>query len=93
MASFHDNGNLDRREKSRQSYSGPIFYEYKNRLYKAEFKNRSVFGIFIKADDFFLVGETINVAIPLTEYRNHKYKGKIIWCDEEGCGVELLQRL
>ena len=93
MKIFHRKSNPDRRKESRRFHSGRIFYDYKSRLHRAELKNYSVSGIFIKAKDFFLKGERIDVAIPHADDKVDKYKGKIIWSDSEGCGVELLEEL
>ena len=65
--------NFDRREESREICSSSVFYEYKKLLFKAELKNYSPSGLFIKANDFFLAGEKIDVAIPRSKYKKTYY--------------------
>ena len=81
----------DRRKKTRRIVSGTIFYEYRNRLVKAYFNNLSAAGIFISTGDLFLTGDKINVAIPHVNDAHERFKGEIIWSNQEGCGVKLLE--
>ena len=85
--------NHDKRRKPRKFFSDPIFYDYQNRICKAMIKNYSVSGLFIKAKDSFIKGARIDVAIPQSDDRVTKYIGKIVWCCNEGCGVELTEKL
>lgn len=83
----------DRREQTRQETSGSIFYEYKNLLIRANLKNLSPTGFFIRAREFFLKGDIINIAIPQANDAYEKFMGEVAWSSDEGCGVRLLGEL
>ena len=92
---FSDTGNYEdeRRGNLRRTNSVTIFFEYKNLLHRAKLKNRSQSGFFINTGNPFQLGDTIEVAIPQTDNTHAIFKGKIIWTNQEGCGVELLEEL
>ncbi len=81
---------LNKRKEPRNPYSGLISYIYKKNLYPGKLINYSLSGLFIEADSFFVEGETITIALPVSRYRNHKQKGRIVWKNDRGCGVQLL---
>lgn len=83
----------ERRGDLRRKNTVTIFFEYKNLLHRAKLKNRSQSGFFINTGNPLLIGDTINVAIPQTDNTHAIFKGKIIWTNQEGCGVELLEEL
>jgi Tfp pilus assembly protein PilZ len=64
---------------------------YKKRLYQATLKNQSRSGLFFATDNIFLQGESITVSVPDSKNRTHVHKARIVWCNKEGCGIELLE--
>lgn len=81
---------FDRRKEPRTPYCESIYFATKKRIYEGELKNQSRFGLFIKTPDFFAEGEMIIIAIPSSDHRNDKYKGRIIWSNNEGFGAKLI---
>jgi len=81
---------FDRRKEPRTPYCESIYFATKRRIFEGELKNQSRFEIFIKTPDCFAEGETIIIAIPSSGNRNAKYKGQIIWCNNEGFGAKLI---
>ena len=91
MTTSSANPFLNKRKEPRNSYTGLISFVYKKQLYPGQLKNYSLSGLFIKADILFFKGEKITVTLPASKYKNHKRKGRIVWKNDEGCGVQLLQ--
>ncbi|UCE51199.1 MAG: PilZ domain-containing protein [Desulfobacterales bacterium] len=82
---------VNKRKEPRQSYSGEIFFAYKKHLYKGKLKNLSPSGLFIQADSIFIKGEMITVSLPVSKYKNNKQRGRIVWNNTKGCGVQLCE--
>ncbi len=80
---------LNKRKEPRNPYSGLISFVYKKNLYPGKLINCSPSGLFIESDSFFVEGEIITVALPVSIYKNYKQKGRIVWKNDHGCGVQL----
>ena len=90
MSTSSDKLFLNKRKEPRNQYSGLISYVYKKNLYPGKLINYSLSGLFIEADSFFVEGEMITVALPVSKYKNYKQKGCIVWKNDQGYGVQLL---
>jgi hypothetical protein len=80
----------NKRKVPRQSFTGLISFVYKKNLYPGKLKNYSADGMFIIADNFFVEGEMITIALSVSEYKRNMRKGRIVWRNDEGCGVQFL---
>lgn len=80
---------LNKRKEPRNSHSGLISFVYKKNLYPGKLINYSPSGLFIESNSFFVEGEMITVALPASKYKNYKQKGRIVWKNDDGCGVQL----
>jgi len=81
---------LNKRKEPRNSYSGLISFIYRKNLYTGRLINYSSSGLFIESDSLFVKGENITLTLPASKYKNYKQKGRIIWKNDDGCGVQLL---
>ena len=81
---------LNKRKEPRNSYSGLISFIYRKNLYTGRLINYSPSGLFIESDSLFVKGENITLTLPPSKYKNYKQKGRIIWKNDDGCGVQLL---
>ena len=91
MTTSSANPFLNKRKEPRNSYTGLISFVYKKQLYPGQLRNYSPSGLFIKADILFFKDEKITVTLPVSKYKNHQRKGRIVWKNNEGFGVQLLQ--
>jgi Tfp pilus assembly protein PilZ len=82
----------DRRKEARRACPVSTFFAYRRHLYQGHIKNFSCGGLFIRADAFFIPGETITVALPDVDGETGQRRGRIVWSNQEGCGVALLER-
>ena len=80
----------NKRKVPRQPFSGLISFVYKKYLYPGRLKNYSADGMFIVADNLFVEGEMITVALTVSDHKSDMRKGRIVWINEEGCGVQFL---
>ena len=80
----------NQRREPRNPYSGSISFVYKKNLYPGELINYSQSGWFLQSSIFFDKGEVITVTLPASKYRVPRQKGRIVWCNAQGCGVQLL---
>lgn len=80
----------NQRKEPRNPYSGSISFIYKKNLYPGELVNYSQSGLFLKSAIFFDKGQSITVTLPTSKYKVQKQKGRIVWCNATGCGVQLL---
>jgi hypothetical protein len=80
----------NKRKVPRQPFSGRISFVYKKKLYPGRLKNYSADGMFIIADNFFIEGEMITVALSFSDHKSDMRKAKIVWRNAEGCGVQFL---
>ena len=80
----------NQRKEPRNPYSGSISFIYKKNLYPGELVNYSQSGLYLKTSIFFDKGEVITVTLPASKYKVSKQKGLIVWCNAQGCGVQLL---
>ena len=79
----------NKRKEPRKPYSGLISFLYKKQLYPGKLINYSPCALFIEAENFFVEGEIITLTLPTLKYKNHKQIGRIVWKNDEGCGVQL----
>ena len=81
----------DMRKHPRKLCSIPIKYITKNDIFQGEIRNISLGGIFLKTSNKVLVGQRLNLAIPVRKKgKIVKRAGKIVWSDQTGVGVEFL---
>ncbi len=80
------------RKEQRIPFDGSIFYSTELQLYEGEVKNYSTSGLFVKTEDKYSVGETLNLALPYSKAQDSKRLGAVIWQNTEGIGVELDSR-
>jgi hypothetical protein len=80
----------NKRKVPRQPFTGRISFVYKKKLYPGKLKNYSADGLFIIADNFFVEGEMITVALSVSDHKHDMRKGRIVWRNDEGCGVQFL---
>ena len=92
MTDLQKKESTEKRTEPRQSYSGHIFFAAKNEVHEGRLKNFSQHGLFITSSISFSIGEMITIALPYLEANADKCKGKIIWCNTEGCGIELFRK-
>ncbi len=81
---------LNQRKEPRNLYSGSISLVYKKNLYPVELVNYSQSGLFLKSAIFFDQNQVITVTLPPSKYKKQSQKGRIVWCNAKGCGVQLL---
>ena len=81
----------DRRKEARQSFPVSTFFAYRKNLYQGHIKNFSCNGLFMMANAFFIPGETVTVALPDADGETGQRKGRIVWCNQEGCGIAFLE--
>ena len=84
---------IERRRDIRAPYSGSIYFATKKQIYEGKLKNLCHRALYIKTNEFFSEGEMIIVAIPFSDTQNARYKGQIIWFDQEGFGMKLKSKL
>ena len=80
----------NKRKEPRTSYSGLISFVYKKNLYTGRLINYSPSGLLIESESFLVEGEIITVTLPASKYKKYKQKGRIVWKNNGGCGVQLL---
>ena len=80
---------LNKRKEPRNSYSGLISFVYKKNLYTGRLRNYSASGLFIESDSLFVEGEMITVTLPASKYKKYKQKGRIVWKNNSGYGIQL----
>ena len=81
---------FEKRRASRQKYSGHILFATKEGLCEGELENFSRYGLFIKTRKPLPIGEIVTFAIPYSKNINNKRQGVVVWCNEKGFGVNLL---
>ena len=62
----------NKRKVPRHPFSGLISFVYKKNLYPGKLINHSLSGLYIEADSFFVEGEIITVALPVSKYKNYR---------------------
>jgi hypothetical protein len=81
---------FEKRKAPRQKYSGHILFATMEGLYEGELENFSRSGLFIKTRNPLPKGEIATFAIPYSRNINCKRQGVVVWCNEKGFGVNLL---
>lgn len=84
--------NLDQRADERRPYSGHIFLVTKDGFSEGRLKDYSRSGLFIITKTRLFIGETITVAIPYTDDKLIKCRGKIVRKDKDGLGIALFRK-
>jgi len=82
---------FDKRIAFRQKYSGHILFATSDGLCEGELENFSNYGLFIKTRKSLPIGEIVTCAIPYSKNMDYKRKGVVVWCNEKGIGVKLIQ--
>ena len=77
------------RKEQRIPFDGSIFYSTELQLCEGEVKNYSTSGLFVKTEDKYSVGETLNLALPYSKAKVSKHLGAVIWQNTDGIGIEL----
>jgi hypothetical protein len=83
---------IEKRIEPRTPYSEQIFFSTNNGLHEGKLKNYSRHGLFIETGISVPVGEMITVALPYLDVTADKCKGQIMWCNQDGFGVELFRK-
>lgn len=83
---------VERRHHPRKPYSGRILFATKDRLFEGKLVNFSRYGLFIKTTEPLDVEEVLTIALPYSDARQSKYKGQIVWRNDDGIGVELFKK-
>ena len=91
MPQAHHNAEHDRRKDPRHPFSRYVFFATPKRLYEGDLVNYSRGGICIQSPNIPPLGEVITVALPYVKEKNDKRKGQIVWCNDEGFGVEFFK--
>lgn len=92
MKIAEDSSRVEKRHAARTPYSGHIFFATKDSFFEGKLVNFSRFGLFIKSTEPLEVEEVLTIALPFTDDRHSKYKGQIVWRNDEGIGVELFKK-
>ena len=77
---------FDRRTCPRTSFSVPVNYLASGRVYRDYVRNVSLVGASIGGRDFFIPGERISIAFPLSNSPN-QINGEIVWVDTNAFGI------
>ena len=80
----------DKRKHSRKKFSGHIFFTTPEGFFEGDLINYSQNGLFIRTTNILMVGEIITFALPYSD-DHAKRRGKVVWANESGFGVELLK--
>ena len=83
---------FEKRIATRQKYSGHIFFATSEGLFEGQLENFSCYGLFIKTRKPLPIGKIVTFAIPYSKNINCKRKGVVVWCNERGFGVNLLEQ-
>jgi DNA-binding response OmpR family regulator len=83
----------DRRKESRLCCSESIYFTTKKRIHMGKLINQSRSGLFIEAANCFAEDERILAVVPCVNNGDAICKGRIIWCNGQGFGVELSESL
>ena len=92
MKIAEDSCRLEKRHNPRTPYSGHIFFATKDSFFEGKLVNFSRFGLFIKTTEPLEVEEVLTIALPFSDDRQCKYKGQVVWRNDEGIGVELFKK-
>ena len=92
MTDLQNKENIEKRTEPRKSYSGDTFFSAKNGVHEGSIKNFSKHGLFIATSISLPIGKLITVALPYLDAHADKCKGQIIWCNQEGFGIELFRK-
>lgn len=82
---------FEKRKAPRQKYSGHILFVAKEGIGEGKLENFSRYGLFIRTRKPLPIGEIVTFAIPYSKDINYKRSGVIVWCNEKGFGVNLLE--
>lgn len=77
---------VERRTYPRTSFSAPVDYLVSGRVYRDHLRNVSLGGASIRCRDFFIPGERISIAFPLSDSLS-QIDGEIVWVDTDAFGV------
>ena len=80
----------DMRKNPRKSYSKPIFFATHDEVFEGWIKDISATGIQIEAENSFVVGQTLAMAIPLKTGSDARIRGRIVWRNETRFGVKFI---
>jgi len=84
----------NKRKDPRKSFSQRIVFAYKEKIHRGLIENISRSGAFIKTRATFPVGHNLTLAFPKgKKKRPLKLKGKVVWSDQDGFGLEFSKRL
>ena len=92
MKIAEDSSKVEKRHHPRIPYSGHIFFATKDSFFEGKLVNFSRFGLFIKTTEPLEVEEVLTIALPFSDDRQCKYKGQVVWRNDEGIGVELFKK-
>jgi hypothetical protein len=92
MTDLQNKETIEKRTEPRKPYSGDTFFSAKNCVHECRIKNFSKHGLFIATSISLPIGELVTVALPYLDAHADKCKGQIIWCNQEGFGIELFRK-
>jgi Tfp pilus assembly protein PilZ len=82
------------RQHPRKSCTETTFFATRSVVIEGFIKNISRRGVFIQSLLALPVGQTITLAVPADgASQSVKCRGKVVWTNEEGFGVELKERI
>ena len=80
---------VERRKKQRVTCSESTFFSTGKEIQEILIKDIGDNGIFVESDMAVTVGQIITIAVPSSENKGSKYRGKIAWSKQGGFGVHL----
>ncbi len=81
----------ERRNFSRKTYSGSIFFATRKQLFEGELLNFSQTGLGIKVLERFVEGEDLIVALPFDDSTAGKCPARVVWCNGKGFGAKFIR--
>ena len=79
----------NKRKYPRKFYSASSFFATRYGVHECFIKNLGNKGAFIETDLFLPEGNVVTIAVPSQSQRSSlKLKGKVVWTDQYGFGVE-----
>ena len=81
----------ERRNFSRNVYSGSIFFAARKQLFEGELLNFSQTGLGIKVPERFVEGENLIVAMPFDGALPAKCSARVVWCNGKGFGAKFVR--
>jgi len=78
----------EKRNHPRRSFSTPLRFATRTKIFDGSTKNISTSGVFIASDEKLEIGQLIKLNLPLKKGKMASTVGEIIWLNEEGFGLK-----